>query len=71
LWTQARPLLAYWAVSGKPPLQFAPAFLHDGQDFVTAWSSNHQHGAQVLTAISFLNNGGDTPDFLQTAECGI
>jgi len=60
LWTQARPLLAYWAVSGKPPLQLRLRFLHDGQDFVSAWSSNHQHGAQVLTAISFLNNGGDT-----------
>ena len=60
LWTQARPLLAYWAVNGKPPAQLRMRFLHDGQDFVSAWSTNHQQGARVLTAISFLNNGGDT-----------
>ncbi|MGB8352341.1 MAG: hypothetical protein WCD79_00480 [Chthoniobacteraceae bacterium] len=60
LWTQARPLLAYWADKGNAPAQLRLRFLHDGQDFVSAWSTNHQHKSRVLTAISFLNNGGDT-----------
>jgi len=59
LWVQARPVLAYWTVRGSVPAQFRLRFLHDGQDFVSAWTASHQKGARVLTAVSFLNNGCD------------
>jgi len=70
LWVQARPVLAYWTVPGSIPAQFRLRFLHDGQDFVSAWTTSQQKGSRVLTCVSFLNNGGDTHPVFSMPENG-
>lgn len=59
LWTQRRPLVAYWRTAADPAVVLRARFLRDGQDFATAAIHSVQHGARVLGAIGLYTDRGD------------
>jgi hypothetical protein len=59
LWTQRRPLVAYWRTEADPAVVLRLRFLRDGQDFATAGVRAVQHGPRVLAQVGLLTNKGD------------
>jgi hypothetical protein len=59
LWTQRRPLVAYWRADPGPAAMMRLRFLHDGQDFATAGVRVSQRGARALAGVGLLSNRGD------------
>ncbi|HEU5089375.1 MAG TPA: hypothetical protein VFT99_18090, partial [Roseiflexaceae bacterium] len=59
LWTQRRPLLAYWRTPADPAAMLRLRFLHDGQDFATAGVRVAQSGPRALAIVGLLTNRGD------------
>jgi hypothetical protein len=58
-WNQRRPLLAYWkAPAGVVALR--PRLLHDNYDYASASLFTTQDGADVLAAVAFATDRGDT-----------
>lgn len=63
MWNQCRPIVAYWnSETGASALQVR--FLHDGYDYSSANIVVDQHDADLLAAICFATDGGDT-------HCGL
>ncbi|CAA9585598.1 MAG: hypothetical protein AVDCRST_MAG88-3889, partial [uncultured Thermomicrobiales bacterium] len=60
LWTQRRPLLGYWRGDAGATAELRLRFLHDGDDFASAFVRNAQEGERVLSAVGLLTNMGDT-----------
>ena len=59
LWNQRRALLFYGGTAAKPT--FARLrFLKDGEDFAAAQFFSAQKGGQVVAALGFARDGGDT-----------
>lgn len=58
-WNQRRAVVAYW---GKPdaPSYLHLRFLHDGYDFSSAWIFTAQREGSLLSAVTFVTDGGDT-----------
>ncbi len=59
LWTQRRPLVAYWRTADDPAVVLRARFLRDGKDFATAAIQSVQQGARVLSAIGLYTDRGD------------
>lgn len=60
LWTQRRPLIAYWRVGdGKTPAVLRLRFLKDGRDFASAAVISTQSGPRVLSTIRLIAGSGD------------
>ena len=59
LWTQRRPLLAYWRTPQDPAVVLRVRFLKDGRDFASAFLQARQEGRRVLFSVRFVENYGD------------
>jgi hypothetical protein len=59
LWNQRRPLLAYWNTSGGPAA-LRLRFLHDDYDYSCASLFTVQDRADILGAVLFATDRGDT-----------
>ena len=59
LWNQRRPLLAYWN-SGSGPLAMRLQCLHDGYDYSSATTFAVQDESDILGAVVFATDRGDT-----------
>ncbi len=59
LWNQRRPLIAYWG-SADNVGAFRIQFLHDGYDYSSAMFFSVQDKGDVLAAVNFATDGGDT-----------
>ncbi len=59
LWNQRRPLLAYWN-SGSSPVAMRLQCLHDGYDYSSASTFTIQNESQILGAVVFATDRGDT-----------
>ena len=59
LWNQRRPLLAYWN-SGSAPVAMRPQCLHDGYDYSSASTFAVQNESEILGAVVFATDRGDT-----------
>jgi hypothetical protein len=72
LWTQRRPLLAYWRTPSDPAACLRLRFLKDGRDFASAYVSNVQSEYRILSAFSLLTHKGDWHDHIdRPAEDGV
>jgi hypothetical protein len=58
-WNQCRPLVAYWGTASRPS-SLQVRFLHDDYDYTSAQFFGVQRGGDVLAAINFATDGGDT-----------
>jgi hypothetical protein len=70
LWTQRRPLLAYWKTPDDTAVCLRLRFLKDGQDFASAYVSNVQNQHRVLSAFSLLTHKGDWHDHIDRPHEG-
>lgn len=62
-WNQRRGLVAYWGTPAEPAYLHARV-LHDGYDFVDAQLFTTQRRGDVLAAVAFATDAGDThPNF--------
>jgi hypothetical protein len=59
LWTQRRPLIAYWKTEGDGAAVLRLRFLHDGRDFVSMAVATAQQGGRALSVFYPLKNHGD------------
>ncbi len=59
LWNQRRPLIAYWG-DGEHVSAFRVRFLHDGYDYSSAMFFSVQDKGDVLAAVNFATDRGDT-----------
>ncbi len=59
LWSQRRPLVAYWGEAGRPTAARL-RFLHDDYDYSSASLFTVQDSADVLGAVLFATDRGDT-----------
>jgi len=59
LWTQRRPLIAYWKTEGDGVAVFRLRFLHDGRDFASMAVATAQQGGRALSVFYPLKNHGD------------
>jgi len=59
LWNQRRPLLAYWN-SGSAPVAMRLQCLHDGYDYSSATTFAIQDKPDILGAVVFATDRGDT-----------
>jgi hypothetical protein len=59
LWNQRRPLLAYWN-SGSAPVAMRLRCLHDGYDYSCATTFVIQNESDILGAVVFATDRGDT-----------
>jgi len=58
-WNQRRPLIAYWSTpAGATAMRLR--LLHDNYDYASASLLTVQEGADVLAAVTFATNRGDT-----------
>jgi len=58
-WNQRRPLLAYWG-NAERVSAFRVRFLHDGYDYSSAMFFSVQDKGDLLAAVNFATDGGDT-----------
>jgi hypothetical protein len=59
LWNQRRPLLAYWN-TGSAPVAMRLQCLHDGYDYSSATTFAVQNESDILGAVIFATDRGDT-----------
>lgn len=59
LWNQRRALIAYWGTHERPSYMHLRC-LHDGYDYASAAFLSVQANGNVLAAINFATDGGDT-----------
>jgi hypothetical protein len=59
LWTQRRPLIAYWKGEGEDVVVLRLRFLHDGRDFASMAVATAQEGGRALSVFYPLKNHGD------------
>mgnify|MGYP007068800041 FL=1 len=58
-WNQRRPLVAYWTTASGPAAMRI-RFLHDGYDYASASIFTIQDGTELLSAVLFATDRGDT-----------
>jgi hypothetical protein len=71
LWTQRRPLIAYWKVEGDAPAVLRLRFLHDGKDFASMAVATAQAGGRALSIFYPLKNHGDWHPSLDRPKGGV
>jgi hypothetical protein len=71
LWTQRRPLLAYWRTPADPAVVLRLRCIHDGRDFASAEVRNHQEGRRVLSLVSLVTGQGDFHPSLDRPRDGV
>ena len=59
MWNQHKNLLGYFGTK-KAPYCVALRFLHDGWDFCSCFSANVQEKGEILSALGFVTDRGDT-----------
>lgn len=59
LWNQRRPVVAYWNTPSGPAAMRV-RFLHDGYDYASASIFTIQDGPELLSAVLFATDRGDT-----------
>lgn len=69
-WNQRRSLVAYWGTAQKPSYLHL-RFLRDGYDFSAAQFFSAQRGGDVLAAINFATDGGNTHISLDRLTNGV
>lgn len=69
LWNQRRPLVAYWNTSSGPAAMRV-RFLHDGYDYSSASIFTIQDKAELLSAVVFATDRGDTHISLDRIQDG-
>ncbi len=70
LWNQRRSLVAYWGTAAKPSYLHV-RFLRDDYDFAAAQFFSSQKRGDVLAAINFATDGGNTHIVLDRIKDGI
>jgi len=70
LWNQRRALLAYWGSAAEPSYLHL-RFLRDDYDFAAAQFFSAQRGGDVLAAINFATDGGNTHVSLDRLSNGV
>jgi len=58
LWTQRRPLIAYWTAGDDQVAVLRARFLHDGRDFASMGIRTAQAGPRALSLVHPLRNHG-------------
>lgn len=71
LWTQRKPLIAYWRTDDDPAVVFRLRFLHDGRDFASMGVRTAQEGRRALSVFHSLPNRGDWHRTLDRPPDGI
>ncbi|MCX5685408.1 MAG: hypothetical protein NT049_17260, partial [Planctomycetota bacterium] len=71
LWTQRRPLIAYWKLAGEDIAVLRLRFLHDGKDFSSMGVATSQAGGRALSVFYPLKNHGDWHPSLDRPKGGI
>jgi len=64
VWYQRRVVLGYWKTPQDPAVVLRLRFLHDGQDFGSAYICSAQKGCRVLSLVSLLTDKGDWHDHI-------
>jgi hypothetical protein len=59
MWTQRKPLIAYWKTDDDPAVAFRVRFLHEGKDFASMGIRNCQQGPRVLSLFHSVPGQGD------------
>ncbi|MDR1141749.1 MAG: hypothetical protein LBL62_08660 [Planctomycetaceae bacterium] len=58
-WEQSRGLIGYWKVADAPSAAVLRLrFLHNGNDFSSAWGRHRQSETKIISAIGLLKNQG-------------
>jgi hypothetical protein len=70
LWTQRRPVLAYWRTEKDPAVCFRVRFLKNGIDFASTYISSVQKANRVLSVFSLLTHKGDWHEYFDRPEEG-
>jgi hypothetical protein len=71
LWTQRKPLIAYWKTDNDPAVVFRVRFLHDGKDFASIGIRTAQTGPRALCLFASLPDRGDWHRTLDRPANGI
>jgi hypothetical protein len=71
LWTQRRPLLAYWRTADDPAVVLRLRFLKDGRDFASMYVVNTQKRNRVLSAVGAADQMGDFHLYLDAPVGGV
>jgi hypothetical protein len=71
LWTQRRPLIAYWRTGDDPAVVLRMRFLKDGRDFASLYVVNAQKRQRVLSAVGVAERMGDFHLFLDSPVEGV
>jgi hypothetical protein len=71
LWTQRRPLIAYWRTAEDTALVLRLRFLKDGRDFASMYVVNAQKRNRALSAVAVAAQMGDFHLFLDAPAEGI
>ena len=70
-WEQARGLIAYWTVPDAPAAVLRLRFLHDDNDFSSAWGRSMQFDTKVLTTIGVVKNQGSMHPHFDRPKDGV
>jgi hypothetical protein len=70
LWTQRRPLIAYWRTERDPAIVLRLRFLKDRRDFASAYLVNDQKRSRVLSAVGMAEDMGDFHLYLDSPKEG-
>lgn len=71
LWTQRKPLIAYWKTDNDPAVVFRVRFLHDGKDFASIGIRTAQTGSCALCLFESLPDRGDWHRTLDRPKHGV
>jgi hypothetical protein len=71
LWTQRRPLIAYWRTAEDPAAVLRLRFLKDGRDFASMYVVNAQRRERVLSIVGVAAKMGDFHLFLDAPAEGV
>lgn len=71
LWTQRRPLIAYWQTDTDPAVTLRLRFLKDGRDFASAMLTCRQDRQRADGEVTFIPDGGDFHPRLDRPSDGV
>ncbi len=70
-WEQARGLIGYWTVPGAAPAVLRLRFMHDDQDFASAWGRHRQSGPRIVSTIGLIRNWGSMHPSFDRPKNGV
>lgn len=71
LWTQRKPLIAYWKTDVDPAVVLRLRFLHDGRDFASMGVQTTQENSRALSTFYPVENAGSWHPSLDRPKDGI